>query len=316
VSLLVLSDDELALLRFTCELYFSEESPLYFLDENTASPRDADATYKKLIERNILDPSSFQLTDDALNRIAPVAECDGMLTHTIVDGAETQKTAYWLLDDIAVSYERIDDGRHVFGPDLDPEQFVDRLCRVLQPRRSGGARLSLSLSAAELVVLSKAWRVAVAGKRMSWAMLQDGLTDAEKRTVESAVGSLVHKDALVHDQGAYALGPGVRELGGVSKLPRHTLVRRDFTDDKRHKPLLREVTFFQADGSVFVLGPATGRPGLLLEELDGESLRTACLLACGPLRKPRSDGSPELTSVRMASVLGLSRSVSHPSQAK
>ena len=72
MSYLALTDDELALLRFTCDLFFVEESPLYVLEQRHQEPADSAKAYHALVERGVIDPHGFRITDDALNRIAPV----------------------------------------------------------------------------------------------------------------------------------------------------------------------------------------------------------------------------------------------------
>lgn len=158
MSILVLSDDDVALLRFTCDLFFVEESPLYAFEQEQREPRDYEGAYHALVEKGVIDPHGFRITDDVLNRIAPVTECDARVVHLVHDetGAIDQ-TDYYLLDEIAVRFQqRVDDGstRHVVGVDMDLDELVEHLARFFVPRRAGGDRVDVALSPLEFLALT------------------------------------------------------------------------------------------------------------------------------------------------------------------
>ena len=143
MAFLSLSDDELALLRFTCDLFFVQESPLWSLDAAQREPRDYEAAYRSLVEKEVVDPHGFRVTDAALNRLAPLTECDARVVHVQKPPAgKIEQRDYFLLDDIAVQYASAD-GMHAIGEDKDPDELVAHLARRLVPRRSGGDRLRL-----------------------------------------------------------------------------------------------------------------------------------------------------------------------------
>ena len=321
MSLLVLSDDELALLRFTCDLFFVDESPLRAVDQQGREPEDYAGTYAALVERGIVDPHGFRITDDALNRIAPVTECDARLLHLIVndDGTVTQED-HWLLDEIAVVYERQTTPRgdhHLFGPDLDSGELVARLGRRLLPRRADGDRFDAVLSASELLSTSLLLAAADAGGRR--ALTQDEARAAlsslpaddavlpaaapghlmvgkkkETNRVESALKALIDKKVLLADGLGLRLSSALFALRGFGSRRRHTLVRTDFRDDDW---LVREVTLLPVEGSLFVIAPARG--GFRIAELDGESLRAVLYDATGPQTAPEKKQQPQ----RLAALL-------------
>jgi hypothetical protein len=314
MTILALSSDELALLRFTCDLFFVEESPLWPLEATRAEPKDYGDAYRSLTERGIVDARGFRIADGALNRIAPVTECDARVSHVVVgpDG-KAQQTDYWLLDEIAVSYSLVM-GKHLFGDDLDRKQLVEKVARGLVPRRASGELLALNpLSALEVVALSTLLALVRAADGLVVPL--PALRDAyRKPPPEPAPGAGMpflarrparpHPQALVVDpswdealrgllaKGAFRVeGAGVRAHPGLVDLARaeggerHTLVRTDFGEDDWY---LRETTLIPADGTLFVLGPRRG--GFFALELDGASLRAALDDALGPL--PRERQSP------------------------
>ena len=84
-QMLTLTDDELALLRFTGDLFFVDESPLVHVDRSAREPADYAGTYKGLVDRGVIDPHGFRITDTSLNQLAPVTECDARIVHLIID---------------------------------------------------------------------------------------------------------------------------------------------------------------------------------------------------------------------------------------
>ncbi|MCC7070472.1 MAG: hypothetical protein IT383_04060 [Deltaproteobacteria bacterium] len=321
MSFLALSDDELALLRFTCDLFFAEESPLYWMEEAQREPADYAAAYHSLVGRGIIDPHGFRITDDALNRIAPVTECDGRLTLVVqrADGTTTQ-SEQWLLDEIAVSYEKVAD-RHVFGPDRDQDEVVEEFARRFVPRRAGGDRVQLVLSATEMLALGQLLEVAKADQRrdLAPAALKRAfakpppadqrpptapLMPLARRPVRARTGALVEdavwddalrglleKGAAILGGGALWLANGLLDLATRPLGERHTIVRTDFGDGDW---FVRETTFVPVEGSLFFLGPRAG--GIAVEELDGERMRAALIDAVGPLPRERAGGSAQRLS--------------------
>ncbi|MDP2343391.1 MAG: hypothetical protein Q8O67_20705 [Deltaproteobacteria bacterium] len=324
MSLLVLSDDELALLRFTCDLFFVDESPLHSVDQQAREPEDYAGSYAALVERGIIDPHGFRITDDALNRIAPVTECDARLVHLIVndDGTVTQED-HWLLDEIAVVYERQTTAKgehHLFGPDLDSTELVARLGRRLLPRRAEGERFDVVLSASELLSTSLLLAAAdIVGRRalseeearaaLSSVPADDTVLPAaapahlsghllavgkkkDPHRLETTLKALVDKKVLLRDALGLRLSSSLYSLRGFASRRRHTLVRTDFRDDDW---LVREVTLLPVEGSLFVIAPARG--GFRIAELDGESLRAVLHDATGPQTAPEKKPPQRLAAL-------------------
>jgi hypothetical protein len=327
-ALLALSDDELALLRFTCDLFFVEESPLWSFEARPREPADYDGSYRALVERGVIDPHGFRITDDALNRIAPVTECDARIVHLVTgeDGAVRQDD-HWLLDEIAVVYERHDvDGapRHVFGPDLDPEALIARLGRRFEPRRAAGDRFDAVLSPVEVLATSLLLATPAARARATLgdddvraALLRIPAEDAvlpaagvgavgllamhkprEPRSVDGVVRALLEKRVVARVPGGMRIDPSLAALQGFGGRRRHTIVRTDFRDDDW---LVREVTLLPVEGSLFAIAPVRG--GFRVVELDGDTLQDVLRQAIAP----QSPGARPHEQPRFASLLAQAR---------
>ncbi|MCP4499086.1 MAG: hypothetical protein GY822_03855 [Deltaproteobacteria bacterium] len=155
MAFLALSVDELALLRFTCDLSFSEESPVYFVEREQLIPDDMDAAYHNLIAKKVLDPETFRLTNNALNRIAPVVECDARVVHLFANAdGEVEQKNFYLLDDIAVGLVN-SEGVFALGDDLDIDELCEHFARRLLPRRAFGERLEFRLTELEFIAFSR-----------------------------------------------------------------------------------------------------------------------------------------------------------------
>jgi hypothetical protein len=287
VSLLVLTDDELALLRFTCDLFFVDESPLWPFDANPKEPTNHQHVYDALVARDVINPHEFQITDAALNRIAPVTECEAQLVHVFHDGHTTHSWQYFFLDDIGVAYEQPLPGKHTFGDDMESTAIATRISRGIEPRRAGGQLLDVVLPANELVVLaSLLCRLKPGARQLSSADVQKALTrpipDAllahttmrprarRSPTWHQTLNGLVERKLVQWAGDDVEVAPALRVLAQLSRWPRHTFARVDYCDDER---AFREVTFVQGAGSLFCIGPSRGHMAIL--ELDGTRLQVA-----------------------------------------
>jgi hypothetical protein len=311
MSLLVLNEEELALLRFTCDLFFVPESPLVHLDREQREPADYAATYQALVDRGVVDPAGFRITDTALNRLAPVTECDARLVHLAVTRGEVAREDHYLLDEIAVRHEVLGT-RHTFGPDVDQQELTETLARRFLPRRALGDHVDVVLSAAELLCLSlllsaadQADRRALSTAEVKTALGRPPVEDpgllapgllAKRREVnwDAALGALCAKGVAFAESGGVRLAGNVYALRGLSLRPRHTLVRTDFREDDW---LMREVSLLPVEGSLFLV--AAKRGGFHLCELDGKGLRRALLEATGAFPAAvQPAGAPERTAAR------------------
>lgn len=177
---LLLNDDELALLRFTCDLFFVAESPIYYIDQESQEPDDFEASYHSLLDKKVVDPKSFRLTDGALNRMAPLTECDArIIVSRERPGQESDTSDYYLLDEIAVSYAESEPA-HIVGKDRDHEELIRHFAKQFSPRRSRGDFIDVELEPGEYLIfalLSQELRGLPEADRMSMTEINRALTD-------------------------------------------------------------------------------------------------------------------------------------------
>ncbi len=156
MSHLLLTDDEMALLRWTCELFYVPESPIYFIEAQAREPRDFASTYQDLVRKGVLDDSRFRLSDIALNRLAPLTECDARVVLALPGDKPGRPKAreFYLLDEIAVEYEGVEGAGHSVGMDQDHGELVAGLIKRFMPRRASGDFLNFKVTPGEFLMLS------------------------------------------------------------------------------------------------------------------------------------------------------------------
>lgn len=317
MAYLSLNHDEIALLRYTCDLVFVEESPLYAFESEAREPGDYAQSYRSLVSKKVIDPYEFRITDAALNRLAPVTECDARLIHLKQAPHEAAiETHYWLLDEIAVELVQGEAGFAV-GTDLDPMELIEHSARRVTPRKSVGDRMSITLTHAELLVFGVLARASSpangfalneheARARLGQEQLSEH-TVVTRPTALSAVGvrasdalqladdadslsmSVIDIDfalAGLIDKGAITLANGtIRPRSAMANLlesirggTRHTWVRIDFGDGNW---LVRETTLFEGAGALYSLR-MDDEDLIRLEEVDSNRLHRNLARAVGP----------------------------------
>ena len=331
MSLLPLTFDELALLRFTCDLFFVEESPLYRVEAEKLEPKDYSASYHSLVEKDVINPHGFRITDDALNRIAPMTECDARVVAIHRGGARRLvQQDFYLLDEIAVQYTR-EGNTHILGVDLDPEEFIEFLARRFVPRRASGDSVDVTLAPIEYLAFAQLARTLPNDDGPAEIALQDlrgRLGPAPSRDAVPAVGMVPM--LAVRAGGARVAAPkagglvgdstwdeaidGLLERGVLTRVAdaalrirpalvdmartlrraeEHTFIRTDFGEDEW---FLRETTFLPTDGGLFCVGGADDG-ALRIRELDGDALKSALTTALGPARSAEDKPRPRYSDL-------------------
>ncbi|MBL93079.1 MAG: hypothetical protein CMH56_14860 [Myxococcales bacterium] len=322
MSHLQLTDDEIALLRYTCDLYFVEESPLFFLESEKRVPEDLTNSYRQLEQKRVVDPSTFQITDPALDQLAPVTECDARVVHLQKrENQDTRLIDYYLLDEIAVKYRNEDTG-HLMGVDMDTDELVAFLARRLVPRQSSGDLLLVDLTPLEIIALAQLSAplrtnpqapIVTDPERLP-ALANTHAKEADPKGQDNTFLGVLGVRTLPQNhnpktdampksheevwqlalEGLFAKGLLKRWDNGV-KL--NTAFKRFVTalhQKERHvfvrydfgddEWFIRESTLIPTDGSLYWVGMSDD--GLVtIKELDGDRLREVLNTAVGPLAK-------------------------------
>ena len=291
---LSLHKDELALLRLTCDLFFVEESPLFFLDNSNGDSAEIDfePLYKRLIKKGVIDPAGFRVTDRALNRLAPVTECDAQVVHIHErPGLQTQ-TDFFVLDEISVRFDCTDD-TFLFGDDLDPIELRAFFGRRIVPSKSiTNTLVDLTLSHQAFLALSRILQSptperlsrgalnsfanprhdapAFLGTLFPFAPPESGFDDSIKE---------LRRKGIIEKHGhIFSLSNAFIEVSRQAELKnaRDVFVRTEFGD--AHKT--RHASLVHLDGGVLALEYSAR--GVTIKELDGETLKLFLDRTIGP----------------------------------
>ncbi|MBI3180234.1 MAG: hypothetical protein HYZ27_11260, partial [Deltaproteobacteria bacterium] len=96
---LLFTDDELAFLRITCDLFPLPESPLRFVEG--AEPAAAERAFATLQARGLLNREGAGAAQHVLDRVTPVSECSARLMLT-VHGARPTRRDFYLAHGVGV----------------------------------------------------------------------------------------------------------------------------------------------------------------------------------------------------------------------
>ncbi len=256
----VLSDDELAFLRLTCDLFPLPESPLR--SALSAEPADAAGVFAALKGRGLLNPSGTGAAQPVLDRVTPVSECSARVMLT-VHGAKPTRRDFYLAQGVAVEYGRYDGG-HSFGPARSESALVAELCGHFKPSGKGDA-LRLRLSAGDYLVFAVFARDVRGESRKPDAHMSvdevlayfdepeaKGALAPRDDAWQASLTALSAAGVLVVAGGGYTLHSSFHDLARQIAADRqHTLTRFDFLDDHW---LVREVSLYPAGSGVYRMG--------------------------------------------------------------
>src|SRR6185369_6064712 len=71
-----LNDDEIAFLRYTCNMFFLPESPLYVFEAEKREPKLFGAAHESLSKKGLVDADTWRGKEETLLPVQTVAECD------------------------------------------------------------------------------------------------------------------------------------------------------------------------------------------------------------------------------------------------
>lgn len=149
----VLTKPEVNLLRFTCDLYADEQSPLgpiLVMEESSSLERAA----ASLVTRGLVDKGTFRPNRELVRRLLIVSEPDARIVLVEAQSTGSQRLVdSYIRAGACVQYRRIDDGHEVDAP-TELEDLQETLLRRFSPRRSTGDFVDFSLSSTEYFAFS------------------------------------------------------------------------------------------------------------------------------------------------------------------
>ncbi len=307
-----LSDDELLLLRLTCELTTDDESPLGPLRPEV-DPQQLENGARTLVRRGLADRRTYRPHREVVRRLLVVSEPDArvVLLHAAPGHAERVLDVY-LRAGAFVSYRR-SGASHFVGPPLEQVDVLDEVRARFSPRRSTGDFIKLDLTPAEyyaLVCFAKELVLhgeaemgpkrparSVFDPTMDGAVLMPGrrarftpgesaettgnLAIPDEAAWRAALDALVEKDVLSKDRNNWILRSYLWDLArGIATKTRFVLTRFDFGPGDWY---VRDATLIPVPGSVFWLR-TVGKKGLAINEVDAAGLERAMASAVDELQ--------------------------------
>lgn len=285
-DLLLLSDDELAFLRYTCELFPAPESPLKGIEEHELAPEAVERLFQDLTHRGVLAKDGSGLVPALRERITPVAECSARVLLTARTAGGRQLRSYYVHDGHVVEHRRSGTS-HGFGPVRPESHLSAEIAKAFRTAPEGLARI-LKLSASDYLVFAVFARdlrdqreAAPDGSApMSIDEVLAYFDEPESKTVktpsddnwQASVTSLANQRVLVKRADGYALHPTLHPVAReIVADHQHNVVRFDFLDDQW---LVRELSLYPTDDCVYRLG--TDPDGsVVIQELSDSALKRA-----------------------------------------
>ena len=143
-----LTRDETHLLRFTCDLYAEDESPLgpfEALDDAGA----LQAAARTLVDRGLADKKTFRPNRELLRRLLILAQPDArVVLMTAGPAGGRHDIDVYERAGAFLPYSKLD-AKHILGAPVDFGVVFDDIMSQFSPRRSTGDFLDITLSAAE-----------------------------------------------------------------------------------------------------------------------------------------------------------------------
>ncbi|MEL6339860.1 MAG: hypothetical protein AAFP04_04050 [Myxococcota bacterium] len=282
---LVLSDEDLAFLRLTLEVFPVPESPLRFLDEEDREPTAPAETFESLVKRGLFHPSGTGATEVLRRRIEAVSECRARVSLSIRgdDSGLEDFREYFVSDAVAVEYSHTDEG-HEFGPPHSEDELAHRLSSLFRTAPEGSNR-ELRLSAGDYLVFAvfardvRGLEEDSSSEPMSVDEVLSYFEEPESRFVRSpnndswtrSVANLARLRVLVERDHGYELHPTLHPLARELTADRHSAVHRlDFLDDQW---LMREVNLYPTTDTVYRLG-SSADGSVVIQELSVSGLES------------------------------------------
>ncbi len=272
---LTLSDDDLAFLRLTCDLFPNAESPLRYLEDDEREPEAVEVVFASLAERGYLNPQRSGASQPLLDRLTPVSECHARVTFR---SAGEQNRSFYAAGTTMVEYRRIGH-EHQFGPARGEAALAAELAQSFKPSKAKEP-LSVRMSPGDYLVFAvfardlraKPAPSDDATNPMSLEEVLAYFDEPESKQVraptdeswEASIHALTRLGVLERQGDSHGLKkrwhPLAREIVADRQ---HVISRFDYLDEQW---LVREVSLYPTRDSVFRFGSAPDG-AVVIEEL-------------------------------------------------
>jgi hypothetical protein len=313
----LLSRDELHLLRFTCELSAEDESPLGPV-QALEDERVLELAAHSLIGRGLIDRATLRPHREVVRRLLVVSQPDArvVMMRSEGQGARREIDLYERAG-AYVPYRRRS-GQHALGKARESSEVLEEVLAMLAVRRSFGDFIDFNLTPTEYFAFAL-----LAGELV--ARKGSDLISHERATVKSltaghevplshpasdegtpihrmlgqlpaevgrshpgredwnaAIESLVEKELIVRAGGGYQLRPFLHDLAeGLALRHRVVLTRFDFGAEDW---IVRDATMIPVPGSLFLVR-ALREGGIRIVELTRDALTQAVRATVAPARR-------------------------------
>ncbi len=282
-SELRLAEDEIAYLRYTCNIFFLPESPLYVFEAEKREPKSFSAAHDALTKKGLVDAETWRGREEALSAVVSVAECDARVLWQRTTGEDKQTRDFYVGAGTVVEFKR-EGAVYAFGEPRGERALVEEVVRQLAPKSGRTAELDLVFTPGEYLVFAvfaRDVRAAPEAKSGEDRMtLEEVLAcfddEAEVPSIPNDsdfrrhTQTLVDRELLMRDTaGSYQLAVSLHAFArGVSSETFDAFTRYDFIDEEW---LIRETTIYPTEDSIYLLS-SLADGSLHVQELDEAKL--------------------------------------------
>ncbi|MCC6809304.1 MAG: hypothetical protein IT381_17885 [Deltaproteobacteria bacterium] len=289
-----LSDDEVAFLRYTCNMFFLPESPLYVFEAEKREPKLFGAAHDSLCKKGLVDPDTWRGKDEALQPVVTVAECDARVLWQRYERDQKKTRDFYVAGGMAVEF-KIDGGHYVFSPAMKEREMVHAAVAQFKPSTKTVGLVDVVFSPGEYLVFAVFARDVRATAEDS--VVEDHMSieevlacfedEAEIPTIprdsdfRRHAESLQERALLEKDKhGNHRLVKSLHAFArGLSSESYDALTRYDFIDEEW---LIRETTIYPCEGAIYLLS-SLADGSVSVQELDGEKLHEVLAQAIATL---------------------------------
>jgi len=283
---LMLSNDDLAFIRMLGELFPNLESPLRFIEDDDMEPHEPENVFNNFEERVFWDESSCATSQNLLERVLPVSECQARILCVERKSEDRKSRSFYFSEQSVVEYKRQGDEHHFV-----PVRSEAALCAEIAQRfvtRDKSKFPKVTMSSGDYL----AFAVFARDLRSSQPQEDDQdspmtldevlafFDEPETKVVRmpnddswlNSVENLAQQNILVKSKEGYTIHPALCELAKqIVADNQYTVARFDYLDEQW---LTREMNLYPTPESVYRLGSEPDGT-VLLQELTTGTLADA-----------------------------------------